>query len=312
MLHVITFQFPLHREALYNGDVLRPHLRLCHFQFPLHREALYNLEGAAGNQKSPTFQFPLHREALYNPEYFSGGFVSHCLSVPSSSGSTIQPRQEESPWRAMNGFQFPLHREALYNFTRNMRRFPCPTFSSLFIGKHYTTQFHNSDPLRVINFQFPLHREALYNRSVQMRHMRRIFLSVPSSSGSTIQQRERPSGVKYPISFSSLFIGKHYTTWLRSSRNGSSMSFSSLFIGKHYTTRRSRRHGLNALQLSVPSSSGSTIQLSVVIPLTNYLSSFSSLFIGKHYTTVPSGQLLPSLSRLSVPSSSGSTIQHIH
>ena len=209
------------------------------------------------------------------------------LSVPSSSGSTIQPRKAQATDSDIDPFSslfigkhyttpawYPSISVNLtfsslfigkhYTTLRTFRDEPgIFAFSSLFIGKHYTTNLIYSSIDFDSDFQFPLHREALYNPIFCEQYNSPRPLSVPSSSGSTIQHRTRCE----------------YGT--------PRAPFSSLFIGKHYTTRSILPRGAMPGRLSVPSSSGSTIQLS-----------------RQPYHFLDLGQL-------SVPSSSGSTIQRI-
>src|SRR5581483_3426747 len=139
-------------------------------------------------------------------------------------------------------FQSPLHRGILCNAS--------PVLSSLKRGSY---------------FQSPLHRGILCNAHAGLQPGRDPCLSVPSSSGNTLQ-RFSPHAVR---------IKKN--------------PFSPLFIGEYSATDAPRRDAPSARGLSVPSSSGNTLQL----PPRNrekYLrSSFSPLFIGEYSATAPSG-----------------------
>ncbi len=86
-------------------------------------------------------------------------------------------------------------------------------------------------------------------------------LSVPSSSGRTLQHRMTHVGMVHVGPFSSLFIGKDSSTKNSSTKRSLRWTFSSLFIGKDSST------------IAGPSWAGRTI-------------SFSSLFIGKDSSTV--------------------------
>ena len=111
------------------------------FQFPLHREGLFNWTGV---QRWPApgslFQFPLHREGLFNDGHNTEGASWARLSVPSSSGRTLQPAQTPEPEQA------------------------AIPFSSLFIGKDSSTLGGRTQHVWQLAFQFPLHREGLFNR----------------------------------------------------------------------------------------------------------------------------------------------------
>ena len=136
------------------------------------------------------FQFPFHRDSLCNGLKMNLRECIIILSVPFSSGFTLQPKmfREQYPaiqplsvpfssgftlqldWRlyALMGlpsiFQFPFHRDSLCNGLRKCSlRTLRSTFSSLFIGIHSAT---NKYPLGTLS---------------------PMALSVPFSSGFTLQ-----------------------------------------------------------------------------------------------------------------------------
>ncbi len=110
-----------------------------------------------------SFQSPLHRGRLFNLSNHSAICFCSSLSVPSSSGKTLQ--------------------FALYGSTNGQTI----TFSPLFIGEDSSmfrlglgSKFGN-------NFQSPLHRGRLFNLLRDWAWWTGFLLSVPSSSGKTLQ-----------------------------------------------------------------------------------------------------------------------------
>ena len=134
-------------------------------------------------------------------------------------------------------------------------------------------------------FQSPLHRGRLFNADQRQPGRDRAHLSVPSSSGKTLQRRDVTAGERGGISFSPLFIGEDSSTWRLATMRGHTSS------------------------LSVPSSSGKTLQLASACG--SDAITFSPLFIGEDSSTDADGLHEPTRDRhsLSVPSSSGKTLQ---
>ncbi len=112
---VPIFQSPLHRGRLFNrlrGNTkvaeyvpfsplfigedssmpsrTPPSARSTAFQSPLHRGRLFNYRSRSRPRERGHFQSPLHRGRLFNAACFPRGHCSHFLSVPSSSGKTLQ------------------------------------------------------------------------------------------------------------------------------------------------------------------------------------------------------------------------------
>jgi hypothetical protein len=86
------------------------------------------------------------------------------LSVPSSSGNTLQPGKALSAGTGLSAFQSPLHRGILFNEPFKIEEtVSSTTFSPLFIGEYSSTSGSGA------------------------RNFARYFLSVPSSSGNTLQ-----------------------------------------------------------------------------------------------------------------------------
>ena len=165
---ISTFQSPLHRGSLFNSQ---------HFGLTVGDQDLLSVPSSSGKTLQqakfrglvaacnsfsplfigegsstmahggwavfphPNFQSPLHRGRLFNPYMpVSDGYHSHFLSVPSSSGKTLQQ-----------------HGKLLQTAAQ-------APFSPLFIGEGSST----SEPAVVASatrlFQSPLHRGRLFNR----------------------------------------------------------------------------------------------------------------------------------------------------
>jgi hypothetical protein len=134
------------------------------------------------------------------------------LSVPSSSGNTLQPEADRAEL---------------------IRIIP---FSPLFIGEYSSTLKPEPCDIPVLTFQSPLHRGILFNFLWLSCGQSKVNLSVPSSSGNTLQRQ-------------SLYCGCCRTA-----------TFSPLFIGEYSSTASNSRSSQVHPQLSVPSSSGNTLQ----------------------------------------------------
>src|SRR5579875_3710395 len=98
----------------------------------------------------------------------------------------------------------------------------------------------------VCGFQSPLHRGNHFNHESQEKIAESIQISVPSSSGKSLQPAPSSTSGLFPSFFSPLFIGEITSTW-------------------PLLNRRTQR-----LLISVPSSSGKSLQpfLSVLRTLT--------------------------------------------
>ena len=149
------------------------------------------------------------------------------VSVPSSSGNSLQPTAKAH------------------------KRIAASRFSPLFIGELSSTFYPSAPPPDESEFQSPLHRGTLFNAGVRM--LTRCFpaVSVPSSSGNSLQltwsvsipanlpvsvpsssgNSLQPAGSTAPANciagFSPLFIGELSSTSRPTTRNTGSSSFQS-------------------------------------------------------------------------------------
>ena len=234
------------------------------------------------------------------------------LSVPSSSGKTLQPRRHSVSFSPPFVFQSPLHRGRLFN--------SCPmpsswlrnsSFSPLFIGEDSSTLWH-------------IFHISTYS-----------FLSVPSSSGKTLQRRLTRTTLEMGDPFSPLFIGEDSSTAgttnagaLRSAlsvpsssgktlqrftlpapyANSSTFFQSPLHRGRLFNLKRDEGCNRRPI-LSVPSSSGKTLQHGCGCIVNFSGNAFSPLFIGEGSSTTGTWLASSPYQVLSVPSSSGKALQ---
>ncbi len=135
---------------------------------------------------------------------------------------------------------------------------PLAPFSPLFIGEDSSIPDNVRDSQPVIVFQSPLHRGRLFNRSAT---------SI------------RPSS---PISFSPLFIGEDSSMVTAVGAGLSTVvAFSPLFIGEDSSMTHEGKTFRLIFDLSVPSSSGKTLQSLRAIRAQRVGAAFSPLFIGE-------------------------------
>ena len=140
------FQSPLHRGALFNERERRCAAWAKRYFSPLFiGEPSSTAAGDDDVNKTYLFQSPLHRGALFNLYTPAQAIDLYSISVPSSSGSPLQPSQHQYS-NHVTRFQSPLHRGALFNGGRTGRA------------------------IDAMLFQSPLHRGALFNNRGGRRH----------------------------------------------------------------------------------------------------------------------------------------------
>ena len=164
------------------------------FQFPLHRDPRCNAPFKASFARSlSAFQFPLHRDPrcnnLANAVIITGG-----VSVPFTSGSSLQRILETKTHVTEVLFQFPLHRDPRCNLTRTLKiTTGTVCFSSLYIGILAATRYSCLYASSLTWFQFPLHRDPRCNVASLLVTPSSLEVSVPFTSGSSLQ----PLGQSY-------------------------------------------------------------------------------------------------------------------
>jgi len=206
-------------------------------------------------------------------------------------------------------------------------------FSPLFIGELSSTRSLQRIGWSGRWFQSPLHRGTLFNSPRSHRPRGRSHVSVPSSSGNSLQRFIDPAlhliiGVSVPSSSGNslqpaLAVHAGITTTVSvPSSSGNSLQ------QRHPGELRPQAHvsvpssSGNSLQLadsrsevaglfvSVPSSSGNSLQHSEGLLNRPCRSGFSPLFIGELSSTTSSA-FLARTRRVSVPSSSGNSLQQL-
>ena len=157
------------------------------------------------------FQFPLHRDPRCNVSSmsfslaalsFSSLYIGILAATVTSTVSTL----------IYNLFQFPLHRDPRCNLWsvkkfREFKRFSSlyigilaatykriraniyasDSFSSLYIGILAATALSITIAINLLMFQFPLHRDPRCNLSWTCRLLQYWRVSVPFTSGSSLQ-----------------------------------------------------------------------------------------------------------------------------
>jgi len=109
------------------------------FQFPLHRDPRCNPIRTLPRPCLAKFQFPLHRDPRCNGRRQTRAVSGMSVSVPFTSGSSLQLAHFCNSLNKASAFQFPLHRDPRCNFISPLvSLIPCM-------------------------FQFPLHRDPRCN-----------------------------------------------------------------------------------------------------------------------------------------------------
>ena len=207
-------------------------------------------------------------------------------------------------WRAPSpsaarAFQSPLHRGILCNRCRAHRcaagdgDFQSPLHRGILCNDYRATKVRIFDSA----FQSPLHRGILCNARRGRRASDQSALSVPSSSGNTLQQHQfaralRGAGLSVPSSSGNTLQRQDWALLPPDpilsvpSSSGNTLQlagratpglrpapFSPLFIGEYSATINGPVRALDQIRLSVPSSSGNTLQPLVICCIINKLQS---------------------------------------
>ncbi len=157
------FQFPLHRDPRCN-PVRRRHIRnVRQFQFPLHRDPRCNLEfSCVPVPANPGFS-SLYIGILAATHLEIEGVAIQYVSVPFTSGSSLQPRSPQSSQRDLS------------------------SFSSLYIGILAATRFFPA--LQDLGLCFSSLYIGILAATTRARYlMKNYIVSVPFTSGSSLQQ----------------------------------------------------------------------------------------------------------------------------
>ena len=182
------FQSPLHRGTLFNHRLLLLGASPMEFQSPLHRGTLFNSVALSEVTKKNPVSVPSSSGHSLQPSGSTCGITSLAVSVPSSSGNSLQQeRCSPSEW---NHARF----SPLFIGELSSTLFPefCVSggkrFSPLFIGELSSTDETHSLRLCGILFQSPLHRGTLFNSGKPEETRMELSVSVPSSSGHSLRR----------------------------------------------------------------------------------------------------------------------------
>src|SRR5579885_2635281 len=209
---------------------------------------------------SCVFQSPLHRGNHFNLFIVLKGHPPGLISVPSSSGKSLQRNlaQSDSPNRQISvpsssGKSLQLGKDGELETVRF-------NFSPLFIGEITSTSMSLKDGKRLDAISVP----SSSGKSLQPHDCDSYFvlysISVPSSSGKSLQQWASSRRINTITNFSPLFIGEITSTLYRGSGINAANHFSPLFIGE-ITSTTEPTGGINTSNgISVPSSSGKSLQ----------------------------------------------------
>ena len=135
------------------------------------------------------FQSPLHRGTPFNGARPGAASDKGQISVPSSSGNSLQRVHCAVLLQERNHFSPLFIGELPSTEPFEIETHSLPHFSPLFIGELPSTPVprHNCERQRI--FQSPLHRGTPFNRGREPGRRSAIQISVPSSSGNSLQRR---------------------------------------------------------------------------------------------------------------------------
>src|SRR6266704_305876 len=116
LFHIKSFSPLFIGEVSGTARGLRRGTRRKSFQSPLHRGSLWNaMQIVCPKCDAVLFQSPLHRGSLWNPAAAQAPRCIVCLSVPSSSGKSLEHSWSTTSVTVTSVFQSPLHRGSLWN-----------------------------------------------------------------------------------------------------------------------------------------------------------------------------------------------------
>ena len=169
-------------------------------------------------------------------------------------------------------FQSPLHRGSLFNLISSCRKFvEFGCFNPLFIGEVSSTEGIAKYRDVRLPFQSPLHRGSLFNLDIEkIRPLVRLVdcdVSIPSSSGKSLQPRSPQITHAGSVCFNPLFIGEVSSTSNSPPGSASAKLFQSplhrgsLFNKSHSGTNTRDQAGFNPLFIGEVSSTTFTASL---------------------------------------------------
>ena len=175
------------------------------FQFPLHRDPRCNEIRRVYELGLMKFQFPLHRDPRCNFDVYSNSSLHQHVSVPFTSGSSLQPAAAIGPLLLV-GVSVPftsgssLQQGQIINMKKRTR------FSSLYIGILAATDIPTYHPDDYYMFQFPLHRDPRCNEIRRVYELGLMKFQFPLHRDPRCNTTLLRSGLEHHR-FSSLYIG---------------------------------------------------------------------------------------------------------
>jgi len=143
------------------------------------------------------------------------GSVQEFVSVPSSSGNSLQPAATNSTMTSQLRFSPLFIGELSSTLQPLIVGVGWPSFSPLFIGELSSTQLYLLGGNQASLFQSPLHRGTLFNSHWVAEIPTMWKVSVPSSSGNSLQLAQAVGPMLHQACFSPLFIGELSSTALK-------------------------------------------------------------------------------------------------
>ena len=170
--------------------------------------------GLARNVASDLSQSPLHRGGLFNLRGRNEWKTDLTVSIPSSSGRSLQPWFSIALNNTIMASQSPLHRGGLFNLRsrRCSKHRGSRSQSPLHRGGLFNLIFLPPSAPDSHMSQSPLHRGGLFNTIGVWRCEKRENVSIPSSSGRSLQHSNRRDVREGLVGLNPLFIGEVSST----------------------------------------------------------------------------------------------------
>src|SRR5579884_3590608 len=187
------------------------------------------------------------------------------ISVPSSSGKSLQPTKSSTHFRLLSISVPSSSGKSLQHDLEFLTGEQWPDFSPLFIGEITSTRCATHQTTTILRFQSPLHRGNHFNVRLSCSPIRNPGISVPSSSGKSLQRRRWPWRWSYRPPFQSpLHRGNHFNVRLSVKDFNKDLISVPSSSGKSLQ-RRGARQSSGGNHISVPSSSGKSLQRHFVL-----------------------------------------------
>jgi len=205
MAYTYSFQFPLHRDPRCNEIRRVYELGLMKFQFPLHRDPRCNFDVYSNSSLHQHVSVPFTSGSSLQPAAAIGPLLLVGVSVPFTSGSSLQPAAAIGPLLLV-GVSVPftsgssLQQGQIINMKKRTR------FSSLYIGILAATDIPTYHPDDYYMFQFPLHRDPRCNEIRRVYELGLMKFQFPLHRDPRCNTTLLRSGLEHHR-FSSLYIG---------------------------------------------------------------------------------------------------------